>query len=319
MKQNALRLGLDIPKDVSDMGEGWRRLQLPIDLGHCYSDHLELESGLSLVRVNYQPKCHLIEETACPHKERVLVITLGLTGESDFHQTNQNSLAFKAGHTTITTFSNTPGERVYQANTPVSQLRLIVNEPWLQRYLGAERCEQVLGNGHLYLLSNHSSTSNTRTHALALSRHIQTDMHHSPNKLNTHIHALSILCEQLDGIAPENLKSQASLNVHELERIERARQLMSEHLETPLTLASLSQQVSLSQHKLKQGFKQLYDTTPSQMLTELRMQKAYTLLTTGHQVAQAAWMVGYRYPNNFSVAFTRYFGRSPKSVMGHNG
>ena len=33
-------------------------------------------------------------------------------------------------------------------------------------------------------------------------------------------------------------------------------------------------------------------------------------------VAQAAWQVGYKYPNNFTVAFTRYFGRSPKSIFG---
>ena len=34
------------------------------------------------------------------------------------------------------------------------------------------------------------------------------------------------------------------------------------------------------------------------------------------QVAQAAYRVGYKFPNNFSAAFTRLFGKPPKSVLG---
>jgi len=52
------------------------------------------------------------------------------------------------------------------------------------------------------------------------------------------------------------------------------------------------------------------------LLLELRMRKAYALLESGQQVAQAGWQVGYKYPNNFSVAFARYFGRSPKAIFG---
>ena len=34
------------------------------------------------------------------------------------------------------------------------------------------------------------------------------------------------------------------------------------------------------------------------------------------QAAQAAYQVGYKFPNNFSAAFTRLFGKPPKSVFG---
>ncbi|MCU9949128.1 helix-turn-helix domain-containing protein [Pseudomonas sp. PDM13] len=46
------------------------------------------------------------------------------------------------------------------------------------------------------------------------------------------------------------------------------------------------------------------------------MHKAHLLLESGCQVAQAAWQVGYRHPNNFSAAFTAFFGKSPKTVFG---
>ena len=46
------------------------------------------------------------------------------------------------------------------------------------------------------------------------------------------------------------------------------------------------------------------------------MRRAWALLETGCQVAQAGWQVGYAHPSNFSAAFTRFYGRSPKSVFG---
>ncbi|MNG39296.1 Helix-turn-helix domain protein [compost metagenome] len=52
------------------------------------------------------------------------------------------------------------------------------------------------------------------------------------------------------------------------------------------------------------------------MLHEIRMRKAYTLLESGCQVAQAAYRVGYKFPGSFSTAFTRFFGKPPKSVFG---
>ena len=51
-------------------------------------------------------------------------------------------------------------------------------------------------------------------------------------------------------------------------------------------------------------------------LTEMRMRRAWELLETGCQVAQAAYRVGYCHPANFSAAFTRFHGRAPKSVFG---
>ncbi len=312
MQHAPLRLGLDVPRQTSLLKNGWHRQQLPADLGLCYSEHLELETGLALIRLHYHPQRPLIEETACPHQGRVLVVTLGLDGDSGFCRQQTADLSFKAGHTTVSTFANTPGERHYKADQPVSQLRLAVNEAWLQRYLGAERCNAILGDGHLHQLAFHPSSASTRSHIEALNRPGQV----TPDRLNTHIHALSLLAEQFDRLAPETGKEKQAFSTQELERIEQARNLMNQNLDTTLTLAYLSHQVGLSEHKLKLGFRHLYDKSPNQLLIELRMHKAHTLLTSGYQVAQTAWMVGYRYPNNFSVAFTRFFGHSPRSVMG---
>jgi AraC-like DNA-binding protein len=118
-------------------------------------------------------------------------------------------------------------------------------------------------------------------------------------------------------LAPPDAPNSAPLSVDDIQRVERARDLLSSQLDQQITVEYLATTVGINEHKLKEGFRYLYDNTPIGLLLELRMRKAYTLLESGQQVAQAAWQVGYKYPNNFSVAFTRYFGRSPKSIFGN--
>jgi len=80
------------------------------------------------------------------------------------------------------------------------------------------------------------------------------------------------------------------------------------HIRT-LTLPYLCAAVGLNP---KAGMHYRFNSTPHRMLQETRMRKAYTLLESGCQVAQAAYQVGYKFPNNFSAAFTRFFGKTPK-------
>lgn len=309
------RLGLDQPRQRIVQTDGRLRMQLDEDLGQCHSELLQLEPGLSLGRLHYHPLRPLIEETCGPHDGHVMVVTIGLQGRSGFIGRDGSNLAFEAGHTTITAFRATPGERRYQANETVSQLRLVIEQPTLCKYVGEERAAQVLGNGRLHRLDFRGSSKAAQAHAAALVRYLQPGSLNPANRLDLHIHTLSLLSEQFNLLAPQQEQT-SSLNSSEIERIERARNILCEQLHKPLTVEFLAGTVGMNEHKLKEGFRYLFDTTPARMLLDLRMRKAMTLLESGQQVAQAAWQVGYKYPNNFTVAFTRYFGRSPKSIFG---
>jgi AraC family transcriptional activator of pyochelin receptor len=77
----------------------------------------------------------------------------------------------------------------------------------------------------------------------------------------------------------------------------------------------LSRRVGTNQLKLKQLFHHFFNSTPYGVLLEIRMHAAHRLLESTHcQVAAAAESVGYRHTSNFSVAFTKYFGISPKHI-----
>jgi len=310
------RLAADLPKRCQRLDDDHVRLHLPDALGNCYTEHLELEPGLSLGRLHYHPTRALIEESTGPHVGRVMVVTMGLCGTSGYLGEDASTLRFQAGHTTITAFRAIRGERRYDSAQAVSQLRLVINEAVLAKYVGRERAASILTGAGLHHLSFHPSSHTSMAHAAALTRYMQPANGDNTHRLDLHIHALSLLAEQFNRLSPAAPITASSLSACDIDRIERARDLMTTQLHRPLTIAWLAASVGINEHKLKEGFRILYNATPMTLLLELRMRKAYALLESGQQVAQAGWQVGYKYPNNFSVAFTRYFGRSPKAIFG---
>lgn len=288
---------------------GWLRHALPQDLGACHADRMELDDGLTLVHSQYTPLRDLIEENAAGYGARTLVITLAMQGASAYQGADGSELAFRGGQTTVTAFQRSQGERRYQGGATVSQLRLLVGERVLRRYAGNARTESLLGEGGLRRLSQARTSPDLTAVAIMLAS--------GSDPLDAHIRALTLLSRQLRGLAPA--PDSGGFSQTDIARLEAARTLMHEHLDRELTVQYLCLATGLNEFKLKEGFRKLYGTSPHRLLTELRMRRAWELLETGCQVAQAAYRVGYRHPANFSAAFTRFHGRTPKSVFGKRG
>lgn len=313
--KSCYRLTMEEPRIRSVLSDGKTRLQLPDEIGQCFQDFVELEPGLGLGRLHYRPTVPLIEETSGPHEGRVMVITVGMKGRSCYDGQDVTSLEFQKGYTTISSFQGVPGERRYEADVTVSQLRVVAYEPLICKYVGPERAAETLGGNQLRRLAYRASTPATMAHANALISHLLPS-NRPLSRLDLHIHTLSLLNEQLSLLAPQHGAVASPYSPADIDRIEQARQMMDEHLDKPLTLDYLATIVGINKNKLKDGMIYLYNATPAELLLELRMTKALALLETGLRVSQVAWKVGYKYPNNFTVAFTRYHGKSPKALFG---
>jgi len=80
------------------------------------------------------------------------------------------------------------------------------------------------------------------------------------------------------------------------------------------TIPELAKDVGVNLKKLKTLFKEVYDTTPYQLLLEARMQRSKELLSRNElSVQEAAWEVGYQNASSFINAFTKRFGERPKT------
>jgi AraC-like DNA-binding protein len=291
---------------------GWVRQQLPEAFGECYSDRFALSNDLAMVHSKYFPSRDVIERSIPPNGARTLVITLGIEGDSGYVSKDGAALAFRCGHTTLSAFRNSVGERRFSADSSVRQLRLLVGESTLTHYLGAERTNQLLGADSIKQLAFRKTSPSTLAHARALMRCAAA---HSTDALTMHIHALNLLAEQLQTFVLPPAKA-VRFSARDIEKLELIRSLMQEKMDQPLSIAYLCATVGINESKLKEGFQFRFNTTPHRMLMELRMRKALLLLESGSQVAEAAYQVGYQHPSNFSAAFTNFFGRTPKSVFG---
>lgn len=278
-------------------------------------ERLDCEPGFSVVRSSVLSERALTE--ACSHDgvERQLIVAIGLDGESEFRDRRGERLPFSAGHTTVSVFRSGGGERRYTANRLVRQLRLVVSESTLANFVGAERCRELLGPmlGHFEGFRQVAFAANGMSPHLHFFRNpdlLQQD------GLSLRIHALSLLADQLRTIAPEPVRG-GRLGARDLDKLAHVEAFMRTHLDKPLNNAYLSTALGISEYKLKECFRQAYGTSPAQHLLELRMHRAQELLEAGHQVAETAYRVGYQHPSNLSAAFTRFFGRTPKSVLGN--
>lgn len=94
--------------------------------------------------------------------------------------------------------------------------------------------------------------------------------------------------------------------------IESMRQYMNEHYQEDISLSTLSERFHFSPQYIAKKFKEVYNTTVVTCLTELRIEKARSLLThTSMSVLEISETLGYSDENYFGKVFKKQTGVSP--------
>ncbi|UJH66439.1 AraC family transcriptional regulator [Allomuricauda sp. SCSIO 65647] len=110
------------------------------------------------------------------------------------------------------------------------------------------------------------------------------------------------------------LETQA-IKATEREKLFQAKEILSQNLDTPPSLAELSRQIGLNTFRLKKDFKELFGVPVFKYLQNERMVKAHDLIRSNQATVQeAAWHVGYDSLSSFSNAFTKKFGFRPSEI-----
>ena len=112
-----------------------------------------------------------------------------------------------------------------------------------------------------------------------------------------------------------NKTDSPQLLASEVDRIYQAQDILNQTMVQPPSISELARQVQLNERKLKEGFRQVFNTTVFGYLTQQRMQKACYLLTQQRSISAVATTIGYASSTAFSNAFRRQFGMSPKGYQ----
>ncbi|WP_299111522.1 AraC family transcriptional regulator [uncultured Winogradskyella sp.] len=99
------------------------------------------------------------------------------------------------------------------------------------------------------------------------------------------------------------------------ERLEMAKDILSNNLDNPPSLTELSKTLGLNTTKLKKEFKDVFGLPVFKYLQNERLTTAHSLISKNKATVQeAAWHVGYDSLSSFSNAFAKKFGYRPSQL-----
>lgn len=99
-------------------------------------------------------------------------------------------------------------------------------------------------------------------------------------------------------------------------KIEKAKDILLEQLDAPITIRDLARKVAMNECYLKKGFKAMYGTTIYDYFQKERMEKAKGLLyEKGMSVSEVAILMGYSCISHFSTAFKKHTGLKPCELL----
>ncbi len=105
-------------------------------------------------------------------------------------------------------------------------------------------------------------------------------------------------------------------NADDREKINKAREVLLQHIGEPLTIKELSRKVAINECYLKKGFKELFGTTIFDFYQSQRMEHAkYLLYEKGLSVTEVSLLLGYSSISHFSTAFKKHTGIKPCELL----
>lgn len=135
------------------------------------------------------------------------------------------------------------------------------------------------------------------------------------NDLYIQSKALEIVFLEVFSMREKQVFSKIKFNEYDIQAVHHAKSYLIENYANPPSIKELSRIVKLNDFKLKYGFKLIFGITPYKFVLNFRLHKAKSLLEQGEMnVSEIAKKTGYNHVQNFSNAFYKHFGITPKSL-----
>ncbi|MGD9159319.1 MAG: AraC family transcriptional regulator [Desulfobacteraceae bacterium] len=127
--------------------------------------------------------------------------------------------------------------------------------------------------------------------------------------------SLELVALKLAEMGQKNPIKLSELSRKDLDRTREAYNILLTNLDHPPSLIDLGRLVGTNRNKLNRGFREIYGDTVFNVLRNARMARAWSLLEkTDLSLSEIAFSVGYNNQANFTTAFRKQFGKTPKTV-----
>jgi len=294
-------------------------IKLPKEIGYLQTKKELISEDISLMKTHIKA----FKETDIHSRilPKSLVLRVTIDGTMTFKDRINNQNYFK-NSIHIDYANEIDGVFSMPKNESYKSLMLIMKDEFLEKFflnnLRDEQRMEIEKNYENNLMSNiKAGLSTSKTAFLA------QELYNSPFKGELHKLYLQgkvyeLLHNEFSTLMVEEKEISSStmkFSNADIEALHKAKKIMQTS-ENKISIIELSRKVALNEHKLKYGFKKLFNTTPHSLMLERRMYQAKELLESSDlNVSEVADKVGYKYIQSFSMAFTKFFGESPKELM----
>lgn len=135
------------------------------------------------------------------------------------------------------------------------------------------------------------------------------------NDLYIQSKTLEIVFLEIANLEENQVLPKIKFNDFDIQAIKKAKEYLMQNYANPPSIKELSRIVRLNEFKLKYGFKLHFNITPYQFVLNYRLKQAKVMLEYGElNVSEIAQITGYKHVQNFSNAFCKHFGMTPKSL-----
>lgn len=238
--------------------------------------------------------------------------------KSPYRSISQGRMIFSDGCSSVIFYPEMEGKMFLPVDRRQFHLSIYIRPSMLNTYLGGSLDQ--LPNALIDI--SHGCIDTGFSHESSLSAMMNLCIHHlldcpytgSMKDLFMENKAIELIVHKLAQTIASDDKRDLPLKVelHETDRIHRARDILCRDLETPPRLSDLAHAVGTNHSRLNRGFRELYGTTVFGYLRQKRLIEARRLIEIEDaSVTEAAFSVGYNSISSFSKAFSEYFGMRP--------
>ena len=130
--------------------------------------------------------------------------------------------------------------------------------------------------------------------------------------------SIELLCQFFAALRAGRLvpvEGQPSLTESDIARIAAARQIVDTRWQEKLTIDDIAKSCGINRDKLTRGFRELYQCSVAEALSERRLRQARQMLAASDlPVASIGYRCGYLNNASFTRAFSRRFGMAPTAM-----
>ncbi|MEM9266037.1 MAG: AraC family transcriptional regulator [Cyanobacteria bacterium P01_F01_bin.13] len=300
---------------VADYTEGSEHFfELPSQLGQGYWCSHQLRPGLNLTIADLEKRQTHIHKIQQHPQAMPLTLSFYLSGGCSVDNDGLKAPVEEiAGKSYLYCLSNTAEIEHYQAKQRIQKVSFQIFPELIQAF--GDWFHGLPTEIRQAINYPEKATLHCQSNITPLQRQILQQIFQCPFKgLTRQIYleakVLELLALQLEQI--NAVPTVSTLPADDIDRIYHARDILIRNVTQPPSLAELARQVQLNERKLKQGFRQVFNTTVFGYLYNYRMEQAKQLIQIGQlNIQETASCVGYASRSSFVAAFKRKFQVPP--------